>query len=160
MLHAVRVLRADAAVRRTSPSRVSLLLGTEPVWAAAVGIAVGGDRPGVPGLLGAVLVLAGTAWGRTTADRERGTTGAGADAGAVAGSRAGGGAVAGSGAGGGAVAGSGAGGGAVAGSGADGGAVAGSGADAGTYAGTGTDGETDAGAGAGGGVAAAPVRGS
>ncbi|MFF5533930.1 DMT family transporter [Streptomyces cinerochromogenes] len=64
------------AVRRTSPSRVSLLLGTEPVWAAAVGIAVGGDRPGVPGLLGAVLVLAGTAWGRTVADRERG---AGAD---------------------------------------------------------------------------------
>ncbi|WP_443045004.1 DMT family transporter [Streptomyces sp. Go40/10] len=60
------------AVRRTSPSRVSLLLGTEPVWAAAVGIAVGGDRPGVPGLLGAVLVLAGTAWGRTVADRERG----------------------------------------------------------------------------------------
>ncbi|MET9450016.1 DMT family transporter [Streptomyces cinerochromogenes] len=59
------------AVRRTSPSRVSLLLGTEPVWAAAVGIAVGGDRPGVPGLLGAVLVLAGTAWGRTVADRER-----------------------------------------------------------------------------------------
>jgi drug/metabolite transporter (DMT)-like permease len=61
------------AVRRTSPSRVSLLLGTEPVWAAAVGIAVAGDRPGWPGLLGAVLVLAGTAWGRSVADRERGT---------------------------------------------------------------------------------------
>ncbi|GGS48922.1 DMT family transporter [Streptomyces cinerochromogenes] len=74
------------AVRRTSPSRVSLLLGTEPVWAAAVGIAVGGDRPGVPGLLGAVLVLAGTAWGRTVADRERG---AGAD-GAADGGKGGG----------------------------------------------------------------------
>ncbi|MFJ4582323.1 hypothetical protein [Streptomyces echinatus] len=73
---------------------VSLLLGTEPVWAAAVGIAVGGDRPGVPGLLGAVLVLAGTARGRTTAHRERGTTGAGADGGAVAGSGAGGGVAA------------------------------------------------------------------
>ncbi|MEU9475295.1 DMT family transporter [Streptomyces sp. NPDC048191] len=59
------------AVRRTSPSRVSLLLGTEPVWAAAVGIAVGGDRPGWLGLLGALLVLAGTAWGRSVADRER-----------------------------------------------------------------------------------------
>lgn len=59
------------AVRRSSPSRVSLLLGTEPVWAAAVGIALGGDRPGPLGYLGAVLVLAGTAWGRTPADRGR-----------------------------------------------------------------------------------------
>ncbi|MFF9087346.1 DMT family transporter [Streptomyces sp. NPDC014991] len=66
------------AVRRTSPSRVSLLLGTEPVWAAAVGIALGGDRPGPLGYLGAVLVLAGTAWGRTPADRGR-KAGAGAD---------------------------------------------------------------------------------
>ncbi|MEU6670178.1 DMT family transporter [Streptomyces sp. NPDC046727] len=65
------------AVRRTSPSRVSLLLGTEPVWAAAVGIAVGGDRPGLLGLLGAVLVLAGTAWGRSVADRERDVAGTG-----------------------------------------------------------------------------------
>ncbi|MFB6835689.1 DMT family transporter [Streptomyces sp. NPDC056361] len=56
------------AVRRTSPSRVSLLLGTEPLWAAAAGIAVAGDRPGVLGLAGAVLVLAGTTWGRRAAD--------------------------------------------------------------------------------------------
>ncbi|WP_109005456.1 DMT family transporter [Streptomyces rishiriensis] len=59
------------AVRRTSPSRVSLLLGTEPVWAAAVGIALAGDRPGLPGLAGAVLVLVGTGWGRSAADRGR-----------------------------------------------------------------------------------------
>jgi drug/metabolite transporter (DMT)-like permease len=59
------------AVRRTSPSRVSLLLGTEPVWAAALGIALAGDRPGWLGLVGAVLVLVGTAWGRTVADRGR-----------------------------------------------------------------------------------------
>ncbi|MFJ3901733.1 DMT family transporter [Streptomyces sp. NPDC090025] len=52
------------AVRRTSPSRVSLLLGTEPLWAAAAGIALAGDRLGVLGLAGAALVLAGTAWGR------------------------------------------------------------------------------------------------
>ncbi|MFI8826169.1 DMT family transporter [Streptomyces sp. NPDC053431] len=58
------------AVRRTSASRVSLLLGTEPLWAAAAGIALAGDRPGVLGLAGAVLVLAGTSWGRTAADRE------------------------------------------------------------------------------------------
>ncbi|MFJ6349948.1 DMT family transporter [Streptomyces sp. NPDC054835] len=56
------------AVRRTSPSRVSLLLGTEPLWAAAVGIALAGDRPGTLGLAGAVLVLAGTTWGRRAAD--------------------------------------------------------------------------------------------
>ncbi|WP_405387499.1 DMT family transporter [Streptomyces sp. NBC_01102] len=56
------------SVRRTSPSRVSLLLGTEPLWAAAVGIAVGGERLGVLGALGAVLVLAGTAWGRRSVE--------------------------------------------------------------------------------------------
>ncbi|MFD3332134.1 DMT family transporter [Streptomyces sp. NPDC058700] len=55
------------AVRRTSPSRVSLLLGTEPLWAAAAGIALAGDRPGVLGLAGAILVLAGTSWGRRAA---------------------------------------------------------------------------------------------
>ncbi|WP_405964098.1 DMT family transporter [Streptomyces sp. NBC_00723] len=60
------------AVRRTSPSRVSLLLGTEPVWAAAVGIALAGDRPGWLGFVGAVLVLLGTGWGRTVADRDKG----------------------------------------------------------------------------------------
>ncbi|MEI7032577.1 DMT family transporter [Streptomyces pratensis] len=59
------------SVRRTSPSRVSLLLGTEPLWAAAVGISLGGERLGALGAAGAVLVLAGTAWGRRGADRER-----------------------------------------------------------------------------------------
>ncbi|MGW2814118.1 DMT family transporter [Streptomyces sp. NPDC001415] len=55
------------AVRRTSPSRVSLLLGTEPLWAAAAGIALGGERLGALGLLGGILVLAGTSWGRRAA---------------------------------------------------------------------------------------------
>ncbi|MFC3574446.1 DMT family transporter [Streptomyces yaanensis] len=55
------------AVRRTSPSRVGLLLGTEPLWAAAAGIALGGDRLGVLGLVGGALVLVGTAWGRRAA---------------------------------------------------------------------------------------------
>ncbi len=57
------------AVRRTSPSRVSLLLGTEPLWAAAAGIAIGGERLGAVGLLGGVLVLAGTTWGRRAVAR-------------------------------------------------------------------------------------------
>ncbi|WP_369777492.1 DMT family transporter [Streptomyces sp. R33] len=52
------------AVRRSSPSRVSLLLGTEPLWAAAAGIAIGGEHLGPAGLAGAALVLGGTAWGR------------------------------------------------------------------------------------------------
>ncbi|MFJ8078194.1 DMT family transporter [Streptomyces sp. NPDC096176] len=56
------------AVRRTSPSRVSLLLGTEPLWAAAAGIAIGGEHLGALGLVGAALVLAGTAWGRRAAE--------------------------------------------------------------------------------------------
>ncbi|MET8329032.1 DMT family transporter [Streptomyces sp. NPDC005181] len=55
------------SVRRTSPSRVSLLLGTEPLWAAAAGIAIGGERLSAPGVLGAALVLAGTGWGRRAA---------------------------------------------------------------------------------------------
>jgi drug/metabolite transporter (DMT)-like permease len=57
------------AVRRSSPSRVSLLLGTEPLWAAAAGIAIGGEHIGAVGLVGAALVLAGTTWGRRAADR-------------------------------------------------------------------------------------------
>lgn len=55
------------AVRRTSPSRVSLLLGTEPLWAAAAGIAIAGERLGAVGLVGVALVLGGTAWGRRAA---------------------------------------------------------------------------------------------
>lgn len=55
------------SVRSTSPSRVSLLLGTEPLWAAAAGIAIGGERLSALGVLGAVLVLAGTGWGRRAA---------------------------------------------------------------------------------------------
>ncbi|MEU8674539.1 DMT family transporter [Streptomyces sp. NPDC048560] len=61
------------SVRRTSPSRVSLLLGTEPLWAAAVGISIGGERLGVLAVVGAGLVLAGTAWGRRSADRAAAT---------------------------------------------------------------------------------------
>ncbi|WP_428951452.1 DMT family transporter [Streptomyces sp. cg35] len=55
------------AVRRSSPSRVSLLLGTEPLWAAAVGIVLGGEHLGATGLVGGALVLAGTGWGRRAA---------------------------------------------------------------------------------------------
>lgn len=57
------------AVRRTSPARVSLLLGTEPVWAAVIGVALAGDRVTPIGLVGIALVLVGTAWGRSIDQR-------------------------------------------------------------------------------------------
>ncbi|WP_104163330.1 DMT family transporter [Cryobacterium sp. N22] len=53
------------AVRRTSPSRVSLLLGTEPIWAAIVGITIARDTVALAGYIGIALILAGTAWGRS-----------------------------------------------------------------------------------------------
>lgn len=52
------------AVRRTSPGRVSLLLGTEPLWAAAFGILVARDPLTAVGVGGALLILFGTHWGR------------------------------------------------------------------------------------------------
>ena len=59
------------AVRRTSPSRVSLLLGTEPVWAALIGITIAHDPIVLAGYCGIVLILAGTAWGRSVENNHR-----------------------------------------------------------------------------------------
>jgi drug/metabolite transporter (DMT)-like permease len=59
------------AVRRTSPSRVSLLLGTEPVWAAIIGITIAHDAVGFAGFVGIALILAGTAWGRSVEQKHR-----------------------------------------------------------------------------------------
>ncbi|AWB92143.1 DMT family transporter [Aeromicrobium chenweiae] len=53
------------AVQRTSPSRVSLLLGTEPIWAALIGITIAHDSLTPAGYCGIALILAGTAWGRS-----------------------------------------------------------------------------------------------
>ncbi len=53
------------AVQRTSASRASLLLGTEPVWAVAIGILLAGERLTVPAAIGAVLMLTGTTWGQS-----------------------------------------------------------------------------------------------
>ncbi|RBY87681.1 DMT family transporter [Blastococcus sp. TF02A-30] len=52
------------AVRRTSPARVSLLLGTEPLWAFAVALSFSGQPWRPVALAGGVLVLAGVTWGR------------------------------------------------------------------------------------------------
>lgn len=52
------------AVRYSAPSRMSLLLGTEPLWAGIVGVGLAGDPVTALGALGAVLVVAGANWGR------------------------------------------------------------------------------------------------
>lgn len=52
------------ALGTSSPARVSLLVGTEPLWAAVIGVAVAGDPITVAGVAGAALVIAGTGWGR------------------------------------------------------------------------------------------------
>ncbi|MFD0634152.1 DMT family transporter [Catenulispora yoronensis] len=52
------------AVRRSSTSRASLLLGTEPVWAVVAGVALGGERLTLVTVFGAVLMLGGTYWGQ------------------------------------------------------------------------------------------------
>ncbi|WP_405561450.1 DMT family transporter [Streptomyces canus] len=62
------------AVQRTSASRASLLLGTEPIWAAAVGVALGGEHFTVLTGLGAVMMITGTYWGQSVERAHRSTT--------------------------------------------------------------------------------------
>jgi len=57
------------AVRQTSPARVSLLLGTEPIWAAVAGIMIAADVVRPAGLVGIAFILLGTAWGRSIDQR-------------------------------------------------------------------------------------------
>jgi drug/metabolite transporter (DMT)-like permease len=52
------------AIRRTSASRASLLLGTEPVWAVLIGVGVAGEHLTAAGVAGIVLVLGGTYYGQ------------------------------------------------------------------------------------------------
>ncbi|MFK8908259.1 DMT family transporter [Streptomyces sp. YS-3] len=53
------------AVQNSSASRASLLLGTEPVWAVAVGIGLGGEKFTALAGLGAALMVTGTYWGQS-----------------------------------------------------------------------------------------------
>ena len=59
------------AVKHTSASRASLLLGTEPVWATIVAVSVGGELIGFVGALGAVLVIGATYWGQAIESKHR-----------------------------------------------------------------------------------------
>lgn len=59
------------AVKHTSASRASLLLGTEPVWSTVVATIVGGELMGPMGILGTLLILGGTYWGTAIESRHR-----------------------------------------------------------------------------------------
>ncbi|MGI4893768.1 MAG: DMT family transporter [Janthinobacterium lividum] len=59
------------AVRSTSASRAGLLLGTEPIWAVVIALAVGGESLGPAGAVGAVSILAGIWWGQRVERRAR-----------------------------------------------------------------------------------------
>ena len=59
------------AVKHTSASRSSLLLGTEPVWATILAVTVGGELIGAIGALGAVMVIGATYWGQAIETKHR-----------------------------------------------------------------------------------------
>ena len=59
------------AVQHTSASRASLLLGTEPVWAVAAGLVIGGEHLTAIAVAGAVLVIAGAYRGQIIERRHR-----------------------------------------------------------------------------------------
>jgi drug/metabolite transporter (DMT)-like permease len=61
------------AVQHTSASRASLLLGTEPVWAVATSVALGGEHLAGVAVAGAALMVAGTYWGQSIERRHRTT---------------------------------------------------------------------------------------
>jgi drug/metabolite transporter (DMT)-like permease len=59
------------AVKHTSASRASLLLGTEPVWATIIAVTIGGELIGAIGALGAVMVIGATYWGQAIESKHR-----------------------------------------------------------------------------------------
>jgi drug/metabolite transporter (DMT)-like permease len=59
------------AVQRTSASRASLLLGTEPIWAVVIGLGLGDEHLTALAAIGAVLMLAGTTWGQSIERKHR-----------------------------------------------------------------------------------------
>ena len=59
------------AVKHTSASRASLLVGTEPVWATIIAITIGGEEIVIVGAIGAALVIGATYWGQAIEARHR-----------------------------------------------------------------------------------------
>jgi drug/metabolite transporter (DMT)-like permease len=52
------------AIRRTSASRSSLLLATEPIWAVMVAVAFGGEVLALLGIAGAIVIIISTYYGQ------------------------------------------------------------------------------------------------
>lgn len=59
------------AVRRTSATRASILMGTEPVWALLVGVILAGEAIGPFGACGAALIIAASYAGQAIERRHR-----------------------------------------------------------------------------------------
>lgn len=59
------------AVQRTSAARAALLMGTEPLWAALIGIVIGAESLGLVQILGAALIVTGSLAGSTIERRSR-----------------------------------------------------------------------------------------
>ncbi|GMA27465.1 DMT family transporter [Arenivirga flava] len=59
------------AVRRTSASRASILMGAEPIWAVVIGVVVSGETVGTAGLIGAVVIVTATYAGQAIERRQR-----------------------------------------------------------------------------------------
>jgi drug/metabolite transporter (DMT)-like permease len=59
------------AVRRTSATRASILMGTEPVWALGVGVVLAGEPIGPFGLLGAAVIVVASYAGQAIERRHR-----------------------------------------------------------------------------------------
>lgn len=59
------------AIRQTSASRASLLMGTEPVWAVLIGVTLGGELIGWIGALGAALIVLACCAGQRIERRDR-----------------------------------------------------------------------------------------
>lgn len=65
------------AVRRTSASRASILMGTEPIWAVVIGVVGAGESIGAAGLVGAAVIVAATYAGQAIERRQRERTASG-----------------------------------------------------------------------------------
>jgi drug/metabolite transporter (DMT)-like permease len=59
------------AIRKTSASRASLLLSTEPVWAVVIASVFGGELLGPIGILGALLIIGASLVGQRIEQRFR-----------------------------------------------------------------------------------------
>lgn len=59
------------AIRRTSASRSSLLLSTEPIWAVVIAVIFGGETLAVLGIVGAVVIIVSTYVGQGIETRHR-----------------------------------------------------------------------------------------